>query len=276
MNSKMTDTKHVGGSPAALRNKKATQAFTTVELVIGLIVLGILAGASIMGGPALFRLARVHTAANDYQTLVTTIADASQKCGGTLPITEGGAALPTTSGANCGTSTAANFYNNARLEQVLMAVPSPMMTKYYNPGMGSQTFTRADGLAPSTGDLTYNSTTSTWSSVGADTTVTAVMSYAAVSRLECATITANVPGTDGTNFKLNGATSLPLGGRVAYIVYKGVSGLDAYSFAAKINGTALMTDTSGAGTVAQTIGLVSYAAVGANGTTDVYAYLGNF
>ena len=267
MNTKMTPT---------AEKRFNSRAFTLVEIMIVVVATGLLATLIIIGGPALFRSIRVNNAASDYKTELAIISDASAKLGGTLPITEGGSSIAgLTSGTNLGSSTAANFYNNARLEQVLMAVSDNLISKYLNPGYGSQNFARAD--AGTANDLTYNSSTGLWSNNGADTTITATMSYAAVTRMECATInSAAVPGVDGTNFRITGGTAnLPSGGRVAFKIIKGMPAGEAYRLAYKLNGNSLMTDTSGAGTVAQTNGICTYAAA-TSGTTDVYIYYAHF
>lgn len=261
-------------SPASRRS--STQGFTLVEIMIGVVVLGLLAALLIVNAPSIFSMYRVHSAASDYSKLVAIVADASSKCGGTLPITEGTSAITgLTSGSNLGSSTAANFYNNARLEQVLMAVPDPLVSKYMSPAYGSQSFARSDG---STGnDLTYSTSTGLWSNNGTDTTIVAGMSYANVTRLECAAInSAAIPGVDGTNFRLTGGTAnLTNGGRVAYYLIKGMPGKEAYKLAVKLNGSAMITDTSSSGTIAQTNGVATYAA-STSGTNDVYLFLGQF
>lgn len=251
-----------------------TRGFTLVEILTVLAIIGVLATLLTVGGPKVLSMARVSTAQGDIRNMKTAVADAATKLGGTLPLTEGITTVNSSvaSGTNLLTSTGANFSNAARLEQVLMAVPQPLIETYFRPSFGSQVFSRSDGATAS--ELTFNSTTNVFSN-SPDLAATTGMSYANVTRLECRAVNAAAtPGTDGSNFRIDGINNLA-SGRVAYILYKNVPGVEAYNLALKVNGTSLMSDASGAGTTAQTQGTVTYAAA-SGGVTDVYVYLANF
>jgi prepilin-type N-terminal cleavage/methylation domain-containing protein len=249
--------------------------FTLIELLIAIAVIGILVGGLAIGGPAMLRKARISKTQSEIQQYRNIVIDAAAQLGGTLPITEGGAALPTTSGASLGASTAGNFYNHARLEHVLMSLRAPLLRQFVTSKMGNQNNLRADGVVGGN-ELIYNPTTQTWSTSPADVTIAAGMSYASTTRLEC--ILANSAATPGagTNFILgNGAAGISTGARIAVYIIPGVPGLEAAALASEVNGAGSMTDTANNGTVAQTRGTVTYNA-SATGTNDLYIYLADF
>lgn len=112
----------------------------------------------------------------------------------------------------------------------------------------------------------------TWSNATGTWVPTGGVSQAAQTRLIClATNVASVPGANGSNYRLDGATNLPTGARVVSAVIPGVSLNDARELSLKIDGDA-MTQAVGSA-AADVLGKVAYAAPGAAGTTTVYIYL---
>jgi prepilin-type N-terminal cleavage/methylation domain-containing protein len=256
--------------------KHGTAGFTLVEILFVIAIAAIILGGIAFNMAGGMTYARAITAKSDIRQLSTAVQYSANQCGGTLPLTEAGATLPDCTGAALGGSAVADFYNHARLEQVLMSVPNAIIDKYWQPSIGSQMFSRADDAASN--ELMFDTSTMKWKMTGADQAVPAGMSYANVSRLECRVANkAAVPGTDGSNFYVNGDINVPVKGtRVAYAVYKNVTGEAAYILNRTVNGSKLNTDTTKDGTTAQTLGVVTYAATGAAGTTDVYVFLGSW
>src|SRR5207253_1048984 len=111
----------------------------------------------------------------------TIVVEAASRLGGTLPLTEG-TAIPANKTANVTAGTAAIFFDNARLDEVLLGMKPSLMETYFTTKFG------APGAKTGTNpDLTYNSTTGNWdTSSGAAVTYVAADSYANISRIECA------------------------------------------------------------------------------------------
>lgn len=129
-------------------------------------------------------------------------------------------------------------------------------------------FTAKIGTQPTTPAVVggaWSNATGTWTpGVGAN--------QAAQSRLINLTVNqASVPGVNGTNYMLDGATPLPVGARVTSVVLTGVTLNDARELSQKIDGDT-MTQAVGSA-AADTTGKVTYAAPNAAGTTTVYIYL---
>jgi prepilin-type N-terminal cleavage/methylation domain-containing protein len=264
----------------ALGRAAPGRAFSLIEILVVVAIIGVLAAILLPALNKALSAAHVNRTVADLKQLKGFVADAANQLGGTLPPTKGYLSLSgivsASASPNLSGSTVADVNNALRLEDVLISVPSAKMTKYFTPACGSQVFVPAAGSAvvdprysPSTG-LFYNLP---------DARVPAGYGYALVSRLDCAAVdVAQTPGTldasGGTNFKIDGVTSLP-SGRVAYAVIKGVSGPEAYQIATAIDTPAFMDDTSGSAALAQGRGEAAYAAAVA-GITDVYVYLGNF
>jgi len=263
-----------------LRRRPGTRGFTLIEILAVVAIIGILSALLLPAMSKALSASHVNRTLSDLQHLKGFVADAANQLGGTLPLTKGYASLagvvsasasPTLSG-----SATTDFNNALRLDSVLLSMPSAKLDRYFTPACGSQIFSPATGVT--TVDPRYNPATGFFYNVP-DAKVPAGYGYAGVSRLDCAAVNAaQVPGTidasGGTNFKLDGVTSLPAG-RVAYAVIKAVPGPEAYQIAASIDTPAFMDDTSGAGTLAQLRGQAAYAAA-SSGVTDVYVYLGNF
>ena len=251
-------------------------AFTLVEILFVIAIAAVLLGIVAFNMAGGMNFVRCISAKGDIKQLTTAVQLAANQCGGTLPITEGGVNPPSCDPAAIGTSIT-DFYNHARLEHVLLHAPGAILDKYWQPSAGLQNFTRSDG--GTSGEVFYDSNTQKWKRAGTDqTAVTPGMSYANVSRLECRPVNRTAtPGVDGSNFYLNGDTAVPLkGNRVAYAIYKGISGELAYLINKQVNGERLNTDTTRDGNTAQTYGTVTYAACNAEGTTDLYIYLGSW
>jgi prepilin-type N-terminal cleavage/methylation domain-containing protein len=251
--------------------------FTLIEILGVLAIIGILASIVVVNIPGVLAAARVTAAQTDIRLWSTMIAKAANDLGGTLPITEGGTAVPDCDNATLAGSDATAFYNHARLEQVLMAMPNAMMDSYCRPKLGNQIHTRADG--GTAGDITFDIETMKWKNSGAAAAVAVGYSYANVTRLECRTVNkTSTPGVDGSNFFITGDPNVPLkNGRVAYLIIKDTPGKQAYDLAKAVNGKSMMTDTSGEGIVSQTLGKVTYnVPESSTGVVDVYVYMGTF
>jgi len=93
-----------------------------------------------------------------------------------------------------------------------------------------------------------------------------------VPRVICSLSTANVPGTDGTNYyTANSGTSLPANTRVVTLVIPGVSATDAADCANFINNTSTATSSA-----ANTLGRVAYAAPNATGLVTLYCLVATY
>lgn len=266
--------------PVSCSRRLRARGFSLIEILVVVAIIGVLAAILLPALNRALQAAHVNRTVADLKQLKGFAADAANQLGGTLPPTKGytslGAAVSATANPNLAGSSVADFNNALRLDEVLISVPNPKLESYFTPACGSQVFTPAASSAVV--DPRYNAATGTFYNLP-DARVPAGYGYAAVSRLECATVdTAQLPGTvnanGGTNFKVDGVNSLPPG-RVAYAVIKAVSGPEASQIATAIDAPAFMDDTTGSAGVAQGRGEVVYAAA-VNGVTDVYVYLGNF
>lgn len=111
----------------------------------------------------------------------------------------------------------------------------------------------------------------TWSNATGAWVATGGVSQATQSKVVCLTsAVAAVPGT-GTNYHLDGVTSLPAAARVVSAVITGVTLNDARDLSQKIDGDAMTQPVGSA--LADNAGKVTYVAPGAAGTTTVYIYL---
>jgi type II secretory pathway pseudopilin PulG len=99
-------------------------------------------------------------------------------------------------------------------------------------------------------------------------TPTGGASQASQSRLICSTSTTATPGV-GTNFFLDGSTSLPTGSRVVSAVIPGLSAAEALELSLRIDGDVMSPTATG---VADTAGKVTFTAP-ATGTYTAYVYL---
>jgi prepilin-type N-terminal cleavage/methylation domain-containing protein len=270
----------INQTKAGLRRSLAASAFSLIEILVVVAIIGVLAAILLPALNKALSAAHVNRTIADLKQLKGFAADAANQLGGTLPQTKGYSSLASvvnaTASPNLSSSTAADFNDALRLDEILLSVPNPKLEHYFAPACGSQVFTPTGGSGAI--DPRYSAATGTFYNLP-DSRIAAGYGYSAVSRLECAAVdVAQAPGTvdanGGTNFKIDGANNLSAG-RVAYAVLKGVSGPEASQIAMAINTPAFMDDTTGSGSVAQARGAVAYAAA-VGGVTDVYVYLGNF
>lgn len=249
-------------------------------MLIVVAIIGVLAAILLPALNKALSTAHVNRTVADLRQLKGFVADAANQLGGTLPLTKGYASLTgvvsAASSPGLASSSAADFNNAVRLEDVLISVPGSKLGQYFTPACGTQVFLPSAGS--SSVDPRYNVSTGLFYNLP-DSRLPTGYGYAGVSHLDCALVdAAQVPGTvdaaGGTTFKLDGVNSL-VSGRVAYAVIKGVPGAEAAQIAAYVDTPAFVDDTSGAGAGAQVRGEVAYAA-SIGGVTDVYVYLGNF
>lgn len=256
------------------------RAFTLIEMLVVVAIIGVLAAILL---PALSRAlsaAHVNRSVADLKQLRGLVADAANQLGGTLPLTKGytstASAVNAASSPNLSSSSVADLNASLRLEEVLMALPSPKLERYFTPACGSQVFVSSAGS--SVVDPRYNPASGTFYN-SPDAKIPAGYGYLGVSRLDCGYVdTTQQPGSisssGGTNFRLDGINSLAAG-RVAYAVIKGVPAGEAYQIAVAIDTPAMMDDATGAAGSAQVRGGAAYAA-SVGGVTDVVVYLGSF
>lgn len=237
-----------------LRPPAPRRAFTLVEILIVLVIVGIIATLVVANAPEYLRRGRVtavlgaadsiRTAANAYVTKSTGLH--------TLPLTEG--TIPSSMYTGTGTSSA-NVAAAATLDKMLLTEGMLAKPIVYKMGLAK--------LPTGTSAVSWDSANMAW------TGSTPTVSYAGTSRAECITSSSATPGTDGSNFFLDGTASLPANVRVAFLLLKDVPAEDAYQLSLAIDGEA-MSGASNA--VADTRGSVAYAAP-INGVSDVYVYV---
>lgn len=273
MNSEST--RHL--SHLAARRNRRPHGFTLVET---LVVLTVIAVVIAIGVPAVSRVLQTSHVRNAQgvafvaKSAVTHFLS-KPNSPGTLPVTEGAAAVLVSQYTGTGTPTAAAVSAAATLDNVLLSelfLERPLTVR-----MGVQnsaTSGSANGFAWSPVTQTFTGTASP------------TLSYAAMTRLECAIsdgtnnpgVTGQTAGSAACAFNLAGTGTLtPAGSRVAYLLIKNAPAAEAYQLSLDVNGPALTQNTTAApATVDQTQGAVAYAKDSTGtGFVDVFYYVTN-
>jgi prepilin-type N-terminal cleavage/methylation domain-containing protein len=255
------------------------RGFTLVEIMA---VLAVMAAIIAIGVPAISKAlqsGRIRNSEGSATILKGAITLYLGKPGsiGTLPVTEGVSPALTSEYTGTGAPTPVAVGDAATLDNVLLA--ENVLERPISLRMGAQNAAvtgAANGFA-------WSPNTESFGGAAPPT-----LSYAAISRAECAVSdgVTNPGASTGAHqslgsyscaFNLNGdgATFIPNGTRVAYMIIKSVSVNDAYQLALDVDGPNLTqnTVTAPAG-VDQTQGSVVYAKDGTNtGFVDIYYYL---
>lgn len=247
--------------PHRLSDRKA---FTLVEILVALGIGVLIVGVLIANYAGAFQTATYKNVPQAMGEIDTGLVQFVQQTGGNPypPITLSATAtnIPT-SGTLCSAATAAALSNAATIDNVLVTAgftKSVTATKFGTEGAPT-------GAVP----LLWNTTSQTFY-CNPDAAPSA--SYAAVGRTVCQLSTANVPGTDGTNFYLDNSTiGIPLNTRVVCHIFPNVPGTQAAALANLVNNNTLATATT-----ANTQGKVAYAVPNAAGLTTVYYYIDKF
>ena len=241
--------------------------FTLIEIMAAAAI----AAASIAAIVVATVKAQHRSAIRDVPTLVqqvqTALVTYTQKVGGSPypPITNAPAtsSIPTT-GALLGAAAPATVSAAATIDNVLLT--EGVMEKAIHLAIGSANNTPAGaGTAP----LLWNTTTNTFY---CNPDAAPNQDFTLVPRVICSLSTANVPGTDGTNYyTANSGTSLPANTRVVTLVIPGVSATDAADCANFVNNTSTATSSA-----ANTLGRVTYAAPNAAGQVTLYCLVATY
>ncbi len=255
--------------------------FTLVEIMA---VLAVIAAIIAIGVPAISkalqsaRIRNVEGTAGNLKSAITLFLGKPGSLG-TLPVTEGVSATLTSEYTGAGSPTAAAVGAAATLDNVLLA--EAVLDRPLGIRMGVQNA----AVSGSANGFGWSPNTGSFGGTAAPT-----LTYASMSRAECSTSdgTTNPGASSGTHqtlgsyscaFNLNGdgATFIPNGSRVAYLIIKGASTADAYQLALDVDGINLTQNTAVSPAANdQTEGPVVYAKDAANtGSVDVYYYLAN-
>jgi prepilin-type N-terminal cleavage/methylation domain-containing protein len=262
-------------------NPTSHSAFTLVEIMA---VLAVMAAVIAVGVPAISktlqsgRIRNAEGIANIVKSAITLYLGKPGSLG-TLPVTEGVSPALTSEYTGAGSPTAAAVGAAATLDNVLLAETA--LDRPLSLRMGVQN-AAVSGAANGFG---WSPNTESFGGTAAPT-----LSYAALARAECSVSdgTTNPGASSGVHQSLgsyscafnlsgDGATFIPNGSRVAYLIIKGASTADAYQLALDVDGLNLTQNTAVAPAANdQTEGPVVYAKDAANiGSVDVYYYLTN-
>ncbi|HWA24598.1 MAG TPA: prepilin-type N-terminal cleavage/methylation domain-containing protein [Lacunisphaera sp.] len=213
---------------------RRSAGFSLVEMIGVLAIIAILAVVIVPKVFSTIASSRVTSAVGSTNAMKTAVTEFAGKYG-TIPVTVAA----------------------SRIDDLL--VTAGILDTRYLVKIGTQ-----PGATPIAG-ATWSNATGSWVATGGS-------SQATQSRIICLTSApAAVPGAAGTNYHLDGVTSLPAAARVVSAVITGVPINDARELSLKIDGDTMTQPVSSA--LADTSGKVAYAAPAAAGTTTVYIYL---
>jgi prepilin-type N-terminal cleavage/methylation domain-containing protein len=238
------------------RTARPSAAFTLVEIMIVVVIIGILLTLGFNSYSDSLRRGRITSVVGAVASCKTATFAYLTKPGspGVIPLTDGN--IPTTQFSGTGT-TSANVALAASLDQVFLAeglFASPLAIK-----MGPQ------NNAVSGVGVNWSPATGTFTAGAAPTA-----DRTSIPRVECQLSTTRTPSTAaGTNFFLDGTNNLPTNVRVAALVIPNVPAEDALQLSLMLDGPA-MTPLSN--DLDDDRGIISYAAP-VNGLTTVYAYV---
>lgn len=230
--------------------------FTLVEIMIVVVIIGILLTLGFNAYSDALRRGRITSVAGAMASAKTATFAYLTKPGslGVIPITDG--TIPPSQFSGTG-ATSGNVAAAASLDQVLLAeglFGSPLTVK-----MGPQS-TAVNGVP-----VTWSPATGTFVAGAAPTA-----DKSTVTRLECQLSTAVPPSSAaGSNFLLDGISSMPTNVRVVALVIPNVPAEDAYQLSLTVDGNAL---TPAGNTFADNAGSISYA-IPTDGVTTVYAHV---